>query len=164
MYDTPRTTEQLLTMLAATPPRLAELTAERTPAELHVAPSPGEWSAVDVLAHLRACSDMWGGYIELILTEDHPTIRPMNPTTWIKQTDYREQEFRPSLEAFTLQREGLLAVLAALPPDDWSRGLTATWAGKSTERTVHSYAEWLANHELQHIKQIGRIVDIGEGE
>ena len=157
MYDTPRTTDQLLTLLADTPVRIASLTADRTPAQLRTAPDPEAWSAVDVLAHLRACADVWGNYIDLILAEDHPTIRPVNPTTWIKQTDYRQQDFQPSLAAFTSQRAGLLAVLGALSPADWSCGLTATWAGKSRERTVHSYAEWLANHEQQHIKQIGRL-------
>jgi uncharacterized damage-inducible protein DinB len=144
-------------MLADTPARITDVTADQTPEQLRTAPGPGAWSAVDVLAHLRACADVWGGYIDLILAEDHPSIRPVNPTTWIKQTDYREQAFRPSLEAFTAQRAGLLAVLAALSPADWSRALTATWAGKSRERTVHSYAEWLANHEQQHIKQIARL-------
>ena len=157
MYDTSRTTEQILTMLAATPSRLAGLTESLLPAQLLAPPEPGEWSARDVLAHLRACGDMWGKCIAEILSKDRPTIKAVNPTTWIKKTNYREQEFQPSLQAFTAQRAELLAVLKPLAPEDWSRMATVTGAGKPRERTVHTYAQWLANHERPHIKQIERI-------
>ncbi len=159
MYDRPLTIEQILTMLAATPSRLADLTEGLPPAQLPASPEPGEWSARDVLAHLRACADMWGKYIVEILSEDRPTIKAVNPTTWIKKTDYREQEFKPSLQAFTTQRAGLLAVLKPLAPDAWSRMATVTGAGKPRERTVYTYAQWLANHERSHINQVERIVN-----
>lgn len=159
MYDTPRTIEQILTMLAAAPSRLAALTQGLRPAQLLAPPKPGEWSARDVLAHLRACSDMWGKYIALILAEDRPTIKAVNPTTWIKQTNYREQEFQPSLRAFTAQRHDLLAVLKPLAPRAWSRTATVTGAGKPSERTVCTYARWLANHEQSHFRQMERIVN-----
>jgi hypothetical protein len=49
----------------------------------------GEWSVNDILAHLRSCGDdLWGKYMATILAEDHPKIRAMNPTTWIKLTHY----------------------------------------------------------------------------
>jgi hypothetical protein len=151
-------------MLAATPSRLANLTEGLPAAQLLVPPDPGEWSAGDVgecthSAHLRACADMWGKYIVEILREDRPTIKAVNPTTWIKQTDYREQEFQSSLQAFTTQRAGLLAVLRPLAPDAWSRMATVTGAGKPRERTVYTYAQRLANYERSHFNQIERIVN-----
>lgn len=158
MYDRSLTIEQNLTMLAAAPSRLADLTEGLPAAQLLTPPEPGEWSARDVLAHLRACADMWGKCIAEILSEDRPTIKAVNPTTWIKKTNYREQEFQPSLQAFTAQRAELLAVLKPLAPEAWSRMATVTGAGKPRERTVHTYAQWLANHERSHIKQIERIV------
>jgi uncharacterized damage-inducible protein DinB len=145
-------------MLAATPAHLADLTEGLPPAQLLAPPEPDEWSARDVLAHLRACADMWGKSIVEILGEDRPTIKAVNPTTWIKKTDYLEQDFQPSLQAFTTQRAELLAVLQPLPPEGWSRAATVTGAGKPRERTVYTYAQWLANHERSHIKQIERIV------
>ena len=159
VYDTPRTIEQLLTMLAAAPSRLADLTEGLPPAQLLAPPEPGEWSARDVLAHLRACADMWGKCIAVILSEDRPTFKAVNPTTWIKKTSYREQEFQPSLQAFTAQRAELLAVLKSLAPEAWSRTAMVTGAGKPRERTVYTYAQWLANHEQSHFKQIERIVN-----
>jgi uncharacterized damage-inducible protein DinB len=158
VYDRALTIEQNMTMLAATPSRIADVTEGLAPAQLLTPPKPGEWSARDVLAHLRACADMWGKYIVVILTEDRPTFKAVNPTSWIKKTNYLEQEFHPSLQAFAAQHAELLAVLEPLPPEGWSRMATVTGAGKPRERTVHTYAQWLANHERSHIKQIARIV------
>jgi len=151
------TIEQALSLLPVTPQRIAALTADLTPAQLKTAPNHDEWSANDVLAHLRACADTWGGCIVTMLTEGTSTLRAVNPVTWIKQTDYRELEFQPSLRAFAMQRADLLAVLAPLPPEGWSRTATVTGAGKVLTRSVLSYAERLALHERPHIKQIERI-------
>src|SRR3954452_7094688 len=140
-------------MLAQTPPRIAALTDGVDAAQLRSPAGQGEWSANDVLAHLRSCADMWGNCIATILAEDRPTIRAVNPTTWIKQTDYPELDFLPSLPAFARQRAGLLAVLSPLPPEGWARAATVTGAGRVLERTVQFYAQWLARHEQAHIKQ-----------
>jgi hypothetical protein len=152
------TPEQVLTLLAATPPRLAALTAGLSPAQLRTPPTPDEWSANEVLAHLRACADVWGGAIMAMLAEDRPTLRAINPRTWIKKTNYLDLEFEPSLRAFATQRAELLAALEPLLPAGWARAATVTGAGAILERTVPVYAQWLARHERPHVKQIERIV------
>ena len=151
------TIDQVLTLLAETPPRIATLTAGLAPAQLQTAPNHDGWSANDVLAHLRACADVWGSCMVAMIAEDKPTLRAVNPRTWIKKTDYPELEFRPSLRSFTTQRADLLAVLEPLPPEGWSRAATVTGAGKLLERTVRIYAQWLAGHERQHVKQVERM-------
>ncbi len=158
MSDTSLTPEQVLALLAAAPPRLAALTADLAPAQLRTAPTPDAWSANAVLAHLRACADVWGGCIVAMLAEDRPTLRAVNPRTWIKRTDYLDLDFRPSLHAFATQRADLLALLEPLLPEGWARAATVTGAGKALERTVLSYARWLADHERPHVKQVARIV------
>lgn len=157
VYDTPLTIDQILTRLAEQPRTIAAITAGLPRARLHGSPSRGEWSVNDVLAHLRSCGDMWGKYITTIIAEDRPRIRAMNPTTWIKQTNYLELEFAPSFRAFTKQRAQLLALLRPLPKPDWSRRATVTGAGRPRERTVFDYAQWLANHERSHLKHIARL-------
>ena len=150
--------EEVLSLLAETPTRISALTEGLASAQLRTTSSSDEWSANDVLAHLRSCADMWGGYMMTILAEDRPTIRAVNPRAWIKQTDYLALEFAPSLRAFTTQRAALLAILEPLPPEGWARTATVTGAGSPLQKTVLDYAERLARHEQPHIKQIGRIV------
>ncbi len=158
MPDRSLTIEQVLILLAKTPPHLTALTADLSPEELQTRRTPDEWSANEVLAHLRACADVWGNCIMAIFSEDMPTLRAINPRTWIEKTDYLELEFRPSLRSFTTQRTDLLTVLSPLPHEGWSRSATVTGAGKVLERTVLSYAQWLATHERPHVKQIERLV------
>ena len=146
--------EVVLEMLAEHPRRLASLTARLTPLQLRTAPSPGEWSANEVLGHIRSCADVWGACMARMLAEDAPTIRAVSPRSYIDDTNYLSCEFRPSLRAFTKQRTDLLAVLGALPANGWGRTATITGAGKPLLRTVLFYAQWLADHERIHVNQI----------
>ncbi len=152
------TIEQVVTLLRETPRRTATITAGLAPAQLRANPSRDEWSANDVLAHLRACADVWGNCMQRLIAEDKPTLRAVNPLTWIGNTDYLQLEFRSSLRAFAAQRVDLLAALDQLPREGWSRVATVTGAGKALERDVLFYGRWLAGHERTHIKQIEHIV------
>ena len=147
-----------MVLLAETPNRIAGFTADLSPAQLRANPEPEEWSANDVLAHLRSCADVWGAGIMTIVAEDEPTMRAVNPRTWIKTTNYLNLEFRPSLRCFIKQRADLLAVLESLPRGSWSRNATATGAGAPLEWTVLSYADRLARRERQHLTQFEKIV------
>ena len=152
-------TEQIVTQLANAPGRITALTAGLTPVQLRTNPGDDEWSANEVLAHLRACADVWGDHIAAILAEDMPERRGVNPRTWIKSTDYLELEFRDSLRSFVAQRAELLAILEDLSPEGWSRKAKVVAYGMTNERTLLSYAEHLARHERPHLKQIAEIVD-----
>ena len=116
-----------------------------------------------MLAHLRACADVWGSYIARILSEDRPAIRAVSPRTYIKQTDYLEQDFQPSLQAFITQRADLLAVLESLAPERWERQAIVTAVGKPIVRTVHTYSDRLARHEREHVRQIQQIAEAMRG-
>ena len=149
--------EQLLTILADTPRRIAEIAVDVPDAVLHTA-ATDEWSANDVLAHLRSCADVWSGSIARMLAEDKPTLRAVNPRTWIKSTDYTDLMFQPSLQAFAAQRDALLPVLQRLTPHGWSRVAIVLGGGSPLELTVLDYAQRLARHERPHVKQIARVV------
>jgi len=151
--------DQVLTVLAENPARIAELTVGLTPTQLHATPGRDEWSANEVLAHLRCCADVWGRGIRTMIDENEPTIRAVSPRGWIKRTNYRDQPFAPSLRAFVAQRAELLALLNPLAAKDWARTATVRGAGKSRTWTVLSYVERLASHEHHHLEQFARIAD-----
>jgi hypothetical protein len=157
MAERTLTAEEIRSMLQVGPHRIAAATAGLTEAELQASPGPDQWSLNEILAHLRSCGDMWGQAIEAILASDRPTIRAVNPWTWLKRTNYLELDFRPSFEAFAAQRAQLLAVLEPLTPGQWQRSAMVTGAGKPLERTAHFYAQWLATHERSHLKHIERL-------
>jgi hypothetical protein len=153
------TIEQVLTRLAEHPLRIATLTEGLTPAQLSAHSKSDEWSANDVLAHLRACADVWGNYIKKILSEDRPAIRAVSPRTWVKKTGYHDLDFATSFQAFTAQRGDLLSALKALPPETWSRAAVVKMVGKIMDQTVRDYAERLVIHERSHVAQIEHIAN-----
>lgn len=157
----PLSIDVVLSLLTAAPPRIAAVAAVLSSEQLHATPAEGEWSANDILAHLRACADVWGGYISAMLAQEQPTLRTVSPRTWIRRTDYLEQSFHPSFDAFTRQRAELLAVLRALSPQQWQRAATMTGAGRPLVQTVHAYAQAMAEHERAHLKQLERLVAAG---
>ncbi len=150
--------KQLVTLLEAAPQRLAAATSGAPRRALHTPPEPGEWSATEVLAHMRACSDMWGGAILSILNDRPATLRAVNPVTWIKSTDYPDLDFQQSLRAYTAQRETLASVLRSLPAQEWERSVLVTGGGTPLRRSALDYARRLARHERPHLKQIAASV------
>lgn len=145
---------KILTILADDPVRIAETTTGLTPAQLRTSPTENEWSVNEILAHLRACSDVWGGHILRILAEDTPTLIGVNPRTWMKKTNYLELDFAASFQAFTRQRFELLVVLRVLQPDDWNRASSVQAWGQVYAKTLLGYADGLARHERTHVRQI----------
>jgi len=148
----------VLLLLADTPKQIARLSRGRSHKHLHAKPEPDAWSAQEIVAHLRACADVWGGSIDRMLTEDHPTIRYVSPRGWIKKTDYLEQNFRDSLRAFSERRALLLKTLEPLGAKGWSRRATFTATTLGRDGTVLSYAKRIADHEVGHLGQLQRTI------
>ena len=96
--------EELLALLEQAVLRVASATKGVAAVRLQTVPDGDEWSPNDVLAHMRSCADVWGDCIRTILNKDGPTIRAVNPRTWIRDTNYPRMKFGPSFRAFTEQR------------------------------------------------------------
>jgi hypothetical protein len=164
MKVSPAEAESVLRLLAATPRRIASLSRGVEISKLHFRPHQDSWSANDILAHLRACADVWGKSIVEMITQDHPKLRYISPRSWIRKTDYLELEFRRSLKAFTDQRRELLGALNGLAIKDWSRSATFTATTKGREQTVFSYACRIAEHENKHCDQIEAVLKIASAQ
>jgi hypothetical protein len=113
------------------------------------------WSVSDILAHLRACSDVWGNSIIAMITRDNPTLRYVSPRSWMRKPTYLEQEFDAALESFTQERQKLVKALAELDEAGWIRRGTFTGASpRQRDQTVLSYSDRIVNHEQPHLDQI----------
>lgn len=146
---------RILQLLTQAPLRLGKASRGVQTARLYVRSEAEPWSVHDVLAHLRACSDVWGTSIMNMLTEDNPTRRYVSPRSWMKKPRYAEPAFDAALASFTEERQKLVKVLADLDEADWLR--RGTFTGTSERRriqTVLSYATNLVKHEQPHLEQI----------
>ena len=93
-----------------------------------------------------------------MIAENNPTLRYVSPRTWIKKTNYLEQAFHTSFQAFAQQRTDLLTSLNALANQDWARAATFTGTVKGRSQTVFSYAQRIVEHERQHLDQVESVL------
>jgi hypothetical protein len=150
MKMTPKEIEKYLDLLAGTPDHIALITRDASEEQLHHKASKQDWSVRDILAHLRACSDVWGNSIEAMLADENPMLPDVHPRHWLKQTNYLDLSFRESLMALASQRAKMLSVLRQLSFEDWGRpGVIGV-----RKHTVFSQARRMAKHEAEHITQI----------
>lgn len=159
MNVAPDEIKAVLKILATTPRRIAAASQGLGNARLHFKPDEETWSANELLAHLRACADVWGKSMLAMIAQDQPTLRYVSPRTWIRKTNYPELEFDASFQAFTHQRRELLKSLKALTLKDWSRSATFTGTTSGRHQTVFSYAQRMANHENEHCEQIEALLN-----
>jgi len=148
--------DDVLAMLAEHSRRIIVATADISARRLRTERILGEWTAVDVLAHLRCCADARGDFIPQMLAEKGPTLRAIDPRTLFKTRPYRDLEFADSLRAFTRQRARHLKLLRSLSRAEWERTAIVTGGGLARERSVLFYAAWIARHEPAHVRHIER--------
>jgi hypothetical protein len=77
--------ENILNLLRQTSDRIAHVSMQFNNEQLTLKPDAAEWSANDILAHLRSCADVWGKSMLLMIAQDWPTLRYISPCTWIKK-------------------------------------------------------------------------------
>ena len=154
------TIDQVLSLLAAAPPRFAALTTGLAPGQLHSAP-------FRVSGPSMRCSPIFVRALTfgaIALQQSLPkTGRRCGlsiPGLGSKAQAISNKNLSSRFTLLLCRRADLLAVLAPLPPDAWLRTATITGAGTPLVRTVHSYTQWLARHERPHIKQVERITNI----
>lgn len=149
-------TQAVLAVLSRIPEQIADIARGHSEQEVLHKPASDAWSAPEIVAHLRACAEVWGRSIERMLAEEHPTIRYVSPRGWIRKTNYLRQSFGDTLRAFAQHRAALLGMLGNLEARGWERGATFTGTTLGREATVLSYATRIADHELQHLDQLRR--------
>src|SRR5215510_3037054 len=91
---------RILELLTQAPLRLQKATRGLQTTRLYLRSEVEPWSVSDILAHLRACADVWGSSIIAMITRDNPTLRYVSPRSWMRKPMYLEQEFTAALESF----------------------------------------------------------------
>jgi DinB superfamily len=143
-----------LELLAEAPRRIAVATKGLLEPRLTLRTEAEPWSINDILAHLRASADVREKFIQIMLTQNHPTVRYISPRSYIRKTNYLELPFHESFQAYKKQRNELLKKLRDLSIQDWSRSAII----KERTETVFSYTRYLTGHESAHCEQIEELV------
>jgi hypothetical protein len=144
----------LLTRLVSVPARIARAVSGWTEPQLHATPGDGQWSAADILAHLRASDDIVTPRVYMMLVRDDPPLPAYDERRWAAVAGYAGADFHGSLHLFGLRRAELVAVLHRAAPADWDRsGLHEERGRISVLELIRRFVE----HEEEHCAQLEAI-------
>lgn len=144
--------EWAITMLAAQEEAIAGLVAGISGDDAHRRPAPGQWSPLEVMAHLLD-EEREDFRTRLDLTLHHPETEwpPIDPEGWVTARAYQERDFAETVATWRAERRRSLA---------WLRGLAApnlTVARRHPAgfelRAGDLLASWVA-HDVLHMRQL----------
>ena len=144
-----------LKVQAGTAAKLGRLVRRATAARLRKRPAPGKWATAEILAHLADCEIVTGWRMRQILGAPGTPIQAFDQDAWAAAGHYEKRDARKSLEQFRTAREGNLALLKSLTPEQWKHH------GMHAERgveTIEHIVCMMAGHDLNHLAQVERIV------
>jgi hypothetical protein len=116
-------------------------------------PSPEKWSIREVLCHLADTELVFAFRIRQSLAESHHVIQPFDQDLWA--LNYNAYDVQQALRLFASVREWNLTLVNALPPESMNRPLSHPERGEMTFQTL---IETMAGHDLNHLKQIKKIL------
>ena len=165
MQETPQEyTKRMIGMLngqnplkiqAATPNKLGRLIARASGAKLRKKPAPGKWSVAEIITHLADCEIVTAWRVRQILAAPGTPIHAFDQDSWAAALHYDKRDARKSLAQFRATREGNLALLKSLTPEQWKQhGMHAERGAETIEHLVGM----MAGHDLNHLGQVERLV------
>ena len=148
----------LLDALAAGPHWLASLLRGSSEAACDTRPAAGEWTAREIVAHLRASDDMLAGRIVQALVREGVPFAELDERRWAEEAGYTSMPAEALLAGLRLRRAELVTLLRRLEPTGWAR------AGQHEQRgplSVFMLTTWIAQHEQAHRPQLEAALVIG---
>jgi hypothetical protein len=141
-----------LAVLAATAARLESLAGAIGPGRITAAPTPGKWSARDILCHLADCEIAFGFRLRQTLAEDNHLIQPFDQEKWA--APYPGLSAAEALTTFAALRRWNLALIQASLPAHANKPVKHPERGSMTFSTI---VDTMAGHDLNHLAQLERI-------
>ena len=122
------------------------------PARVATRPSPGRWSALEVLGHLRdADRDVYLPRLDVMLTQRQPAVPDIDLLGSDRVAGYAGERARDLLEDWRGLRRRLVARLAPLGREDWARvGVHSLRGSFPLGDMVRGWTE----HDLSHRRQL----------
>jgi len=168
--------DTVLTRLQQTLGDLERAIAGRPDAELSTRPDAHNWSAKEIVCHLRDVEELFQARFHTMVALDEPRIlvlgaspkdlepwriggpigHPLDPLRWAEERQYLRNDIRAALAAFERRRSEVLSLLRSLSPAEWQRGGVHLGRGRLT------MADWVASlaaHDDNHLDQLARALE-----
>jgi len=138
-------------VLATSPVRAKELCADTPIALIEQAPEPDEWPAAQIVGHMYDVDIVYGFRWRLVVTETNPVYPGYDEALW---SPLARLPFWQTLDAWTGLRASNVALLRAIPRQDW-RQRTGRHGEQGVE-TMEVMIYKVAGHDIGHLNQIYR--------
>lgn len=146
-----KTRDSMIQRYADGPGRLRAALATVPPEAFTWRPTPGDWSAHEVICHCADAETVAAARIRYVIAETNPAIIAYDQDAWARTLDYHALPLATALALVDAVRAWTTALLRQLPDDAWSR------AGRHTESGHFPAGKWLeltAEHLETHARQI----------
>lgn len=149
------THEESMKALRAVPVVARALVQRQNDAALRARPAPGEWAAVEVIAHMADTDERALERIRRMRDEDEPALAAFDPEALAVERAYIAAPIEPTLRRLADTIETLLADLRALDDTGWER------TGRHEAHGRVSIAQYLAHvaaEDVDHLAQLARLL------
>ena len=140
--------------LAAQPAALAAAISGLDDAALDTPYRDGGWTVRQLVHHVADSHANAYIRVKLALTEVDPTIKPYDQDAWGLLADIREISPLVSVGMLAALHARLDAVLRAMQPDDFTRGLVHPENGRMTLDMLVALYAWHGDHHVAHIRNM----------
>lgn len=115
-------------------------------------PEAQKWCLLEIICHLRDEEvEDFRTRLKYVLETPGRAFPTFNPTQWVEERKYVEQNFETVLTAFLIEREKSITWLESLSIPDWDNFYDHPKLGPMSAKMILS--NWLA-HDYLHIRQI----------
>ena len=125
-------------------------------AQLTKRPDPKNWSAKEVVCHVRDTEESFMMRFLSIMAMDDPKFLPVEPDRWAVERQYQRNDVQEALAALKTRREETLRFFRGLKPEQWERGGIHATRGRMT---LKDFVELMAWHDDNHLDQLKRALD-----
>lgn len=140
-----------LGVLAQTARALSSVVSRTRRTLLARRPRPGEWSTLEVLAHLADVEIASAFRIRKIVAEPRPVLTAYDQEAWARALRYGRRDARELLATFRAVRESNVGILRSLAPAQRRRVGVHSEYGPIRLDQLEAH---LAEHDLSHLNQI----------
>lgn len=143
----------LIEQIRALPAQLEALVSGLNAAQLTTHYLAGEWNVAQNVHHLADSHMNAFIRLKLILTEEHPSLKPYDQDRWAERADAQNPGIETSLTLLKGLHQRWSALFASLADDEWQRnGFHPEHGDITVADILHTYA----GHGTAHIDQITR--------
>ena len=145
--------EEALARMARTADDFAAAIDGASEASLSRRPDSANWSAREIVCHIRDVEELFLDRIRLILATDVARFALVDPDPWVLLRQYERNDVSQALASFRRLREETLAVFHGLTPDQRERSGTHITRGPLTILDIALHSTW---HDDNHLDQLRR--------